>query len=451
MASVQKACKRKTKMSISRRTLLKSGLGLGALGAAGLAYNEIRKIKTNAKIVITGGGAGGISISNMLLRYLDGASITIIEPRGFHWYQPGQTLFLAGSYTVPGDVVKSIEKYIDRRVTRKQDSVVEFLPDKNTVVTAGGESIHYDYLIVSTGLELRYDMIEGLDDRLIGKNGIASIYHSPEAGIASYQQAYRFISAPGQNQAIFTRPQGAIKCAGAPMKATNLVESFAQQSPKRDRINFQYFTSESFLFSVKSFDDKLKEIWNQRQITPHYEHVLSALEPEKKTVTFLLADGSKKTLDWDFIHIVPPMLPPEAVIQSDLSDQEQYHGYLEVDQYTLQHKRYPNVFGLGDCVGTPIGKTAASVKSQLPIVTSNLCALLSGEPLHAVWDGYTSCPMILDVGHAMLWEFNYLLEPVTALPFQVIDPLEESTLAWRMEETLLWPVYDIMLKGYTPI
>lgn len=59
--------------------------------------------------------------------------------------------------------------------------------------------------------------------------------------------------------------------------------------------------------------------------------------------------------------------------------------------------------------------------------------------------------MILDVGHAMLWEFNYALQPVTALPFEVVDPLAESALAWRFEETLLRPVYDVMLKGYTPI
>ncbi|WP_413283632.1 NAD(P)/FAD-dependent oxidoreductase [Vibrio sp. MA40-2] len=438
-------------MAISRRTLLKSGLGIGALGVAGVTYSELQKIKTNAKIVVVGGGAAGIGISNMLLRSLDGVSMTIVEPRDFHWYQPGQTLFLAGSYTEPNDVVGPIEKYLDQRVTWKQDSVVEFIPDQNKVVTTDGESIHYDYLIVSTGLNLRYDMIEGMDASLIGKNGIASIYHSPESGIASYKQAHDFISNPGQGKAIFTRPQGAMKCAGAPMKAINLVESFAQQSPNREHINFDYFTSESFLFSVKPFNEKLIDIWQQRQITPNYGHVLSALDPEKKTATFKLNDGERKTLEWDFIHIVPPMMPPKAVIESELADSNRFQGYLEVEPYTLQHKRYPNVFGLGDCVGTPIGKTAASVKSQLPVVTHNLCALLRGEELSARWDGYTSCPMILDVGHAMLWEFNYSLQPVTALPFQVVDPLEESALAWRMEETFLRPVYDIMLKGYTPI
>lgn len=438
-------------MAISRRTLLKSGLAIGSLGAVGIGYNEISKINTNAKIVVAGGGAAGIGIANMLLHHLDGAQITIVEPRNYHWYQPGQTLLLAGSYQQPSDVVSPIEKYLSREIIWKQGRIAEFQPDSNKVVTDNGDSISYDYLIISTGIELRYDLIEGMDNKLIGKDGIASIYYSPEAGIASYKQAHDFIENPGRGNAVFTRPQGAMKCAGAPMKATNLVEYFANEAGKRSQINFDYFTSEDKLFAVKSFDEKLQEIWQKRQITPNYLHTLRAIDAAKKEATFLLADGSDKKVDWDFIHIVPPMTPPAIISQSILADNDKFKGYLEVDQYTMQHKRYGNIFGLGDCVGTPIGKTAASVKSQLPVVTSNICDLINNVTPSAKWDGYTSCPMILDVGHAMLWEFNYSLKPVTALPFEVVDPLKESKLAWHMEETFLRPVYDMMLNGYTPV
>lgn len=51
----------------------------------------------------------------------------------------------------------------------------------------------------------------------------------------------------------------------------------------------------------------------------------------------------------------------------------------------------------------------------------------------------------------MLWEFNYSLKPVTALPFHVVDPLKKSKLAWVMEESMIKPVYDMMLHGYSPI
>ena len=437
-------------MTIKRREFLTGAATLGAAGLVTLSGCQMSSYNTNAKVVIAGGGAGGTGLANMLNRYLPGIQITIIDPRPQHWYQPGQTLLLAGVYTEPGDVLSDHADYLDSDIQWISESVTEFHPDQNKVMTSKGTTVSYDYLIVATGLELRYDMIEGLDTREIGSNGIHSIYFSPEAGIASYREALEF-AAKGEGRGVFTRPQGPMKCAGAPLKATNLVEYFARQAGKRDNYSFNYYTSENFLFSVKPFNRKLNEIWSDREISPNYGHVLVAVDSSKKTATFQKKDGNTHVTEWDFLHIAPPMSAVPAVRNSELVDNTKFKGYLEVDQYTMQHKRYPNIFGLGDSVGTPIGKTAASVKSQIPVITQNLSALIQGQPLDAKWSGYTSCPMILDVGHAMLWEFDYTMQPVTALPFEVVDPLEESKLAWVMEKSLIKPVYDLMLHGYTPI
>ena len=346
--------------------------------------------------------------------------------------------------------MSSNQQYINSDTNWVTAAISEFDPDNNQVRTNQNATLEYDYLIVATGLELRYDLIEGLDTQQIGKDGIASIYLSPEAGLASHQQALDFAQSNG-GEGVFTRPHGAMKCAGAPMKATNLVEYFVRQAGNRDQFNLNYMTAENFLFSVQAFDKRLIEIWQERQITAHYQHELKAIDSASKQAWFATPDGNPLQQSWDFIHVVPPMSPIPVVRNSVLADKDKFKGYLEVDQYTLQHKRYANVFGLGDTVGTPIGKTAASVKAQLPVVAKNLTSLLRDEQMTARWMGYTSCPMILDVGHAMLWEFDYSMQPITALPFEVVDPLEKSKLAWVMEKSLIKPVYDVMLEGYTPI
>lgn len=437
-------------MAISRRNLLISGATLGAVSATGIIGWELNKQDTNAKIVIAGGGAAGIAIANKLQMYLNGAQITVVDPRPYHWYQPGQTLLLAGVYDTREDVISTNKEYMDANVRWVEDSVTEFDPDNNQILTAKSGKLDYDYLIVSTGLELRYDLIEGLDPDQIGKDGITCIYHSPEAGIASHRQALEFAQSKGGN-AIFTRPHGSLKCAGAPLKATNLVEYFVREAGQRERFNFDYMTAENFLFSVKVFDERLQEIWQERQIAYHHEHNLKSIDSQSKQAVFTTASGEEYQKDWDFIHVTPPMSAIPAVRHSVLADSNDFKGYLEVDKYTMQHKRYPNIFGLGDTAGTPIGKTAASVKAQLPVVATNLTAMIRGVELPAKWDGYTSCPMILDVGHAMLWEFDYTLQPVTALPFEVVDPLKKSKLSWVMEKSLLRPIYDVMLEGYTPV
>lgn len=58
------------------------------------------------------------------------------------------------------------------------------------------------------------------------------------------------------------------------------------------------------------------------------------------------------------LHVTPPMGPPAVLKGSLLEDQA---GWLDVDKDTLQHKKYTNVFGIGDCTNLPTSKTAAAV------------------------------------------------------------------------------------------
>lgn len=58
------------------------------------------------------------------------------------------------------------------------------------------------------------------------------------------------------------------------------------------------------------------------------------------------------------LHVTPPMGPPDVLVNSCVSDEI---GWVDVDKETLQHKKYPNVFGIGDCTNLPTSKTAAAV------------------------------------------------------------------------------------------
>ena len=120
-------------------------------------------------------------------------------------------------------------------------------------------------------------------------------------------------------------------------------------------------------------------------------------------------------------------------------------GWLEVNKDTLQHRRYPNVFGLGDINGTPRGKTAATVKKSAPLVAQHIVDHLNGRSPSQKFDGYTSCPLIIREGSAMLIEFDYEGRLTPSLP--MIEPLQESFFAWLMKVRMLKPAYLAVLKG----
>lgn len=111
----------------------------------------------------------------------------------------------------------------------------------------------------------------------------------------------------------------------------------------------------------------------------------------------------------------------------------------------MRHPRYSNVFSVGDIAGVPRGKTAASVKWQVPVVVENLVAELNGKAPTAAYNGYTSCPMVTGYGKAMLVEFDYAgnLTP----SFWFIDPLEELWSSWVIDEKGLIGAYRAMLRG----
>jgi sulfide:quinone oxidoreductase len=121
-------------------------------------------------------------------------------------------------------------------------------------------------------------------------------------------------------------------------------------------------------------------------------------------------------------------------------------GWLEVDKFSLQHTRFPNVFGIGDINGTPRGKTAATVKKSAPIVVKNMIDAIQGRALSAEpFDGYTSCPLLLREGSAMLIEFDYAGKLTPSIPF--IEPLQASYFAWLMKYRFLKPAYISVAKG----
>lgn len=430
---------------IDRRKLL-------MLGAAGLipsfpafAASAEPKVRTAARIVIAGAGAAGLAAANRLAQRLDGATITLVDKRKEHYYQPGFTLVAAG-LKQPGYSISATKDYLPFGVSLVEEAVREFDPVGNKVVTESGRAVPYDYLIVATGLELAYSAIEGMDTALIGRDGIGSVYISPEGAAATYREMSRFADKGGVG--LFGRPATEMKCAGAPLKYTFLTDDILRRRGNRGKAELIYAAQNKVLFSVPIVAEKLRMLYGERGVKTVYDHVMTAIDPGKKIATFRTPTGPTE-IKFDFINVVPPMRAPAAVRNSPLPWQSgpwAADGWIDVDRSNLRHKRFPNVFAVGDVAGVPKGKTAASVKWQVPVAVDHLVAAIQGGKSEAIYNGYTSCPLITRIGRAMLVEFDYNDNLVPSFP-GIIAPLEELWITWIMKEMALKPTYTAMLRG----
>lgn len=439
-----------------RRLLLQSGLlGVTAASlttASGLLLPEnalaaLPKISTSAKIVIAGAGAAGLTIASRLVARLDEkAEIIIIDSRIQHYYQPGFTLVAAGLKPAEYTITQTAD-YLPKNVKWVQARVAEFDPDSNSVTTDKGEKITYDYLFVATGLKLDYAAIQGMDENLIGQNGLGSIYHSPEGAFKTWQMLDKFAQTGGT--AVFQRPNTEMKCAGAPLKYTLITHDVLRRRGTLSKSKIIYNSNNQALFSVPIVSEKVRMIFKDRGIDTNYDRQLVAIDPHNRVATFADKTQGKVEYGYDFINVIPPMSAPDAVKNSPLSWKDGIwvdEGWVEVEKHNLRHRRYRNVFAVGDIAGVPKGKTAASVKWQVPVAVEHLLADLQGQESDAVYGGYTSCPLITQIGKAMLVEFDYNNNLYESFP-GIISPLEELWTSWLVETVGLKSTYLSMLRG----
>lgn len=420
--------------------------GAAALAASGLIVKEAQAqtSEARARIVIAGAGAAGLALAARLRRQMPNATVTLIDAKKEHHFQPGYTLVAAGIWS-PEHVTERNEDYMPRGVTWIEQAVAEFDPDAKVVVTAAGQRVPYDFLFVATGLMLDYRAIAGMDASLIGKDGIASIYAGPAQAAASAAAIDRFIESGGVG--LFGRPASEMKCAGAPLKVTFVADDKARRKGRRGALKMIYNAHNPAVFAVPPVHEKVKALFAERDVAVNYSHVLKAIDPGAKRATYATPSGDV-TLGYDFIHVVPPMRAPDAVRNSPLPWRQgplAADGWVEADKATLRHPRYPNVFAVGDIAGVPRGKTAASVKWQVPVAVDNLVAETAGRAPSKTYNGYTSCPMVTGIGKAMLIEFDYDGKLIPSFPF--IAPLEELWVSWLIEEKGLKGAYRAMLRG----
>src|SRR6056297_2444359 len=433
-----------TKLTATRRQFF--GLAAGGAAAAALAApGDVRaQVATKARIVIIGAGAGGTALANRLVHRLDGAEITLIDPRVEHLYQPGLSLVAAG-LKPDNYVVTKTTDWLPDTVTLIAEAAAEIDPDAKTVTTASGQSVAYDFLVVAPGLVLDHDAIEGFSLDMVGQNGIGALYAGPQYAAATWKAAQTYTETGGVG--LFTRPATEMKCAGAPLKHTFLIEDIARTVGTRGKLDVHYMANNDSLFGVPIVAEKVRMLFGDRGIETCHSHVLKAIEPGARRAVFATPEGDVEQ-DYDYLHVIPPQRAPDVVRQSGLSWADKWtdQGWMEVDMKSLRHLRCPEVFAVGDVAGVPKGKTAASVKWQVPVVEEQLVAQIAGDTTDASYNGYTSCPLITRVGRAMLIEFDYNNNLTPSFP-GVIAPLEELWISWLMKEVALKATYNAMLRG----
>ena len=401
-------------------------------GAAGSHY----------QVVVVGAGSGGVALAASLLKRRPGLKIALIDPSECHYYQPGWTMVGGGIFDV-ASTRRLTSSVIPAGVTWIQEAVEKFAPAENKLLLSGSNEIYYDQLIVAAGLKLNWQAVEGLSEAL-GKNGVTSNYCFE---LAPY--TWELVQKTRRGKALFTQPPMPIKCAGAPQKALYLSADHWYRNGLLQDIEVHFYNAGAVLFGVKDYVPALSSYMEKYRANLHFSHNLVRVDGDARKAWFRVAgeDGSEQLVesDFDMLHVCPPQCAPDFIRSSELADGA---GWVDVDPATLRHKKFANIWGLGDVTNTPNAKTMAAVRKQVPVVAQNLCDVLDGKQPQCAYDGYGSCPLTVERGKIVLAEFGYGGRLLPTFPKWLNDGTKATRLAWELKARFLPDFYwHGMLKG----
>ncbi|WP_371807803.1 FAD/NAD(P)-binding oxidoreductase [Lutibacter sp. B1] len=428
------------------------------------------------QILVIGGGTAGIMVSSMLKRKKSSLNIGLIEPAEKHYYQPAWTLVGANTYNFE-NTVKPMASVIPKGVEWIKEFADKFEPENNTVITKEGNEFTYDYLVVSPGLKIAPELVEGLQEAM-DKGVVCSNYTNPAH---TWETLKKFKG----GTALFTQPATPIKCGGAPQKIMYLADEHFRKTHLREHTDIVFALPGGSIFGVKVIADTLMDVIGKKDINVRFFHKLVKVDADKKIAWYAiekdlssggcvtLADGDEASLDkdiqynykdvkvsikgdlygihFDMMHLAPPQSAPDFIRNSSLASET---GWVDVNSKTMQHAKFSNVFSLGDVSNLPTSKTGAAIRKQAPIVVANILKLIKNNILSTKeYTGYTSCPLVTGYGKMVLAEFDYekVFQPDPKLkqfPLMVGDSSKEHWRLWILKKYLLPYLYwNKMMKG----
>ncbi|MGE5217086.1 MAG: NAD(P)/FAD-dependent oxidoreductase [Chloroflexota bacterium] len=312
------------------------------------------------KIVILGGGSGGVVAATNLGRKLgDQHDVILVDKRADHLFMPAFLFVMVGERQ-PRDITRSLSRLEKHNVKFLQSEVLG-IDAKRQQVELQNQKIDYDYLIVSLGMQVRPDLVPGFAE--------ASL-HPWE--IDSAMRLRNALESFGGGRIVVGVPLGPYRCPPAPYEAQWMLDSYFKKRGIRDRVKIEFFTRDP----EPCGEHRNPVVWmndesQRRNIAQHYEFVVRSIDPQAKEVKGLYGYN----IPYDLLVMVPPHRPAQVLFDCGLAECE---NGIRVDYETLRTK-WDNVYAIGDCADMPASKAGGVAHQEADVLAHNLAVEITGK------------------------------------------------------------------------
>ena len=322
---------------MQRRTLLQTGLALGSLSALSGCATLTSQAPAKAQVVVIGGGYGGATAAKYVRMFSNyKISVVLVEPNKTFISCPMSNLVLGGSKTMAQITTPYTALSSKHGVSLVHDLVTAIDPAKKTVSLKNGGTISYDKLIVSPGVDMHFDSIEGLQ----AANASGQILQAWKAGAETTALRQQLEAMPDGGVYALTVPEAPYKCPPGPYeRASQVAHYFKQAKPKSKVLILDAnpdITSKPALFK-KFWSDNYKDIIEFRP-----NHKVVAVDAKTSTLKFDVQESIRA----DVLNVLPAMRAGSIAMQTGLATVN--NRWCGINYQTFESLAAKDIHVLGD-------------------------------------------------------------------------------------------------------
>lgn len=369
----------------SRRNFIRA-LGAGGAATALAACGTMPGSRPRGpNVVVVGGGPGGATTAKYLKRFDPNIQVTLVEPKATYHTCFGSNWVLGGLAEMDS-IEQTYGALRDKHdVNVVKDSVTAIDIDARRVRLAGGDTLPYDKLVLSPGIDFRFDAVEGYSEAVS-----RDIPHAWKAGEQTRILRDQLRAMDDGGVFILVAPGNPFRCPPGPYERASMVAHYFKQHKPRSKViildNKESFSKQGLFMAgwERLYGDMIE--WVPSSQGGQVEQV----DPGTRTV---YSDGGLTRFRADVLNFVPPQQAGAIAREAGLADDT---GWCPVDQLSFRSEKDEDIFVIGDaCIAGAMPKSGHSANTQgkavaaaivramndqemLPLSTVNTCYSLVG-------------------------------------------------------------------------
>jgi len=326
--------------------------------AGAAAFGAVPAIgQAKPKVVVIGGGAGGVTAAKYIARDSKGAiEVTLVEPLKRYQTCFHSNLFLGG-YRSYDSITHGYEKLAFAYGVKMNHQMANAIDrDKKQVVLADGSRLSYDRLVVSPGIDLKYDSVPGW-----GKEHEEVMPHAWRPGAQTELLKKRLDAVPNGGVIVMITPPNPYRCPPGPYERVSMMAHALKASGRTNSKIIIIDPKENF-----SKQGLFQEGWEKyykgmvEWLGPKVHDGLKSVDPKTNTVV-----TGFETYKAALVNVIPAQTAGKIAIDAKLTNAG---GFCPIDPTNMKSTLDPNIYVLGDAsIAGDMPKSAFSANSQAKV------------------------------------------------------------------------------------